>query len=232
VSVPRHIAVILDGNRRWAKEHGTDTVTAYRRGGDRVHDLLSWCAELGIEVVTLWPLSTDNLARDPKEVCGLTGVIAAVIDELAAANRWRIYLVGDLSLLPREVAARVRAAQQRTQAVNGLLVNIAVAYDGHDEITAAVRRMLADHAGLGTPMATLAQTLTQQDIAANLFTAGQPDPDLIIRTSGEQRLSGFMPWQSTHAEFYFCPTHWPAFGKADLDNALSSYRMRQRRFGR
>nr|CEL22678.1 (2E,6Z)-farnesyl diphosphate synthase [Kibdelosporangium sp. MJ126-NF4]CTQ89819.1 (2E,6Z)-farnesyl diphosphate synthase (EC 2.5.1.68) [Kibdelosporangium sp. MJ126-NF4] len=167
--------------------NNTDTATAYRRGGDRVHDLLSWCDQAGIEVVTLWPLSTDNLRRDPHDVSALITVIADVIDELADAGRWRLRLLGDLTRLPPSVRQRTIRAQQRTESVQGILTNIAVAYDGHDDITTAVRALLTEHAAQGPPVATIAKTITSSLIAAHLSTAGQPEVDLIIRTSGEQR---------------------------------------------
>lgn len=229
--LPHHVGVILDGNRRWARDHHTDYATAYRRGGERVHQLLAWCQETGIEVVTLWPLSTDNLGRDGGELRALLTVIVDVLRELAEAGRWRLRLIGDLARLPPVVRDSAVLAQHRTASVRGPLVNIAMAYDGHQDITTAVRAVLAEQAGLGTSLDVLADTLSRDQIAAALSTAGLPDVDLIIRTSGEQRLSGFLSWQSAYSELHFCSVNWPDFEKRHFREALDHYRDRERRFG-
>ncbi|MGK9171123.1 di-trans,poly-cis-decaprenylcistransferase [Inquilinus limosus] len=226
----RHIAVIPDGNRRWAARHGLPTVEGYRRGSAKAHEFLGWCAEAGIPMVTLWLLSTENLHRDRKELRGLLPVIVDAVDLWAADGRWRLRLLGDLDALPRLAASAMQAAADRTRHVEGVALNIAVAYGGRSEIVHALRRMLAEHAAAGT-LHSLAATLGSDDIADRLYTAGQPDPDLVIRTSGEQRLSGFMPWQAAYSEFYFCDTYWPGLTKADFAEILRSYAARVRRFG-
>ncbi|MFD7098038.1 polyprenyl diphosphate synthase [Streptomyces xanthophaeus] len=231
VGLPRHVAVIVDGNRRWARAHRTDPAVAYRCGGDRVHDLLNWCEESGIGVVTLWPLSADNLRRDSGDVRALVKVIADVVGELADTGRWQLHLFGNTALLRRAVQRRIRSAARRTGAVSGMTVNIAVAYDGHEDITSAVRALLAEHAGRGTAVADIVNGLTSDQIAGHLSLTDQPPVDLIIRTSGEQRLSGFLPWQSAYSEFYFCDVNWPDFTRADFDAALLSYTRRTRRYG-
>lgn len=231
-SVPQHIGVILDGNRRWARALGTDPSTGHRRGADKIHELLTWSEDVGVEFVTLWMLSTDNLNRDPVEVGELLEIIADAVDALADAGRWRVRVVGALDLLPEQIATRLRAAQARTTDVEGLGVNVAVGYGGRLEIADAVRSLLKEHALAGTSIEELAQILTVEHIADHLYTRGQPDPDLVIRTSGEQRLGGFLLWQSVHSEFYFCEAYWPDFRRVDFLRALRSYAERERRMGR
>ncbi|MBU9340929.1 polyprenyl diphosphate synthase [Burkholderia multivorans] len=226
----RHLAVILDGNRRWADRLGLQSIDGYRAGGRNVHALLSWCSEVGIQTVTLWPLSAENLTRDPDELRGLLTVIADVFDELSQCGRWHLHIIGDLGRLPPATAHRIRAAEQRTAGVAGLNVNIAVAYSGRLELLHAVRALIADHLAAGTLDTLLAQ-LDPELLASRLYTAGQPDPDLVIRTSGEQRLSNFMLWQSAFSEFHFTPVCWPDFSRADFDEALRTYQSRHRRFG-
>ena len=225
---PRHVAIILDGNRRWAHEHGLPVIAGYQAGGRNVPALLGWCEGTGIEVVTLWPLSADNLKRSPSEVQGLIGVIQEVLATLAEAKRWRIRLIGQVERLPAGAAAAVRAAESMTAGIAGLTVNIALAYDGRAEIVSAVQALLRER----TPESIAVAGITEDDIAMRLTTHGQPDPDLIIRTSGEQRLSGFLPWQAAYSEIFFCPTHWPDFRRDDFDAALRWYGTRCRRFGR
>ncbi|OXI71669.1 di-trans,poly-cis-decaprenylcistransferase [Burkholderia sp. MS389] len=228
--LPTHLAVILDGNRRWADRLGLPAVDGYRAGGRNVHALLSWCEEAGIPFVTLWPLSTENLNRDAAQLRGLLAVIADVIDELAAGGRWRLHVIGDLTKLPPATAERIGAAQQRTAHACGLDVNIAVAYSGRLDLLHAVRSLIAEHVAAGTVDQLLAQ-LSPELIASRLYTAGQPEPDLVIRTSGEQRLSNFMLWQTAFSEFYFTPTCWPDFGRDDFEQAIDAYGKRARRFG-
>ena len=233
--LPRHVAVLADGNRRWARTNapGRPLVAGYQAGADKLEEFVDWCDEIGIPVVTLWVLSTDNFARTgAEELEPLLSVIEQLVDRLAAARRWRVHVVGALDLLPEESAARLKAADEATIELDGMQVNIAVSYGGRHELRDAVRSLLAEEARLGTPISELAETLDIEHIAEHLYTKGQPDPDLIIRTSGEQRLSGFLMWQSAHSEFYFCEALWPDFRKVDFIRALRSYGARERRFGR
>ena len=154
-----------------------------------------------------------------------------MVTDLAATRRWRVHPVGALDMLPASSARRLKAADRATEDIDGMVINIAVSYGGRHELRDAVRSLLAEHAKNGTSIADLAQTLDIEHIAEHLYTAGQPDPDLIIRTSGEQRLSGFLMWQSAHSEFYFCEALWPDFRKVDFIRALRSYAERERRFG-
>jgi short-chain Z-isoprenyl diphosphate synthase len=229
--LPQHVGVMLDGNRRWAKAAGADTAAGHRAGAANISPFLGWCEELGIEVVTLWLLSTDNLNRPSTELAPLLGIIEDVVTELAVERRWRLNPVGALDLLPDVTARTLKEAAAATREVEGVLVNIAVGYGGRREIADAVRSLLQHHAKEGTSIEELATILDVEHIADHLYTKGQPDPDLVIRTSGEQRLGGFLLWQSAHSEFYFCEAYWPDFRRVDFLRALRAYAVRNRRFG-
>ena len=229
--LPQHVGVMLDGNRRWARAAGADAAAGHRAGAANISPFLGWCEELGIEVVTLWLLSTDNLNRRPEELSPLLRIIEDVVTELAAAKRWRINPVGALDLLPDATARTLKEAAAATRDVDGVLVNVAVGYGGRREIADAVRSLLQHHAREGTTIEELANILDVEHIAEHLYTKGQPDPDLVIRTSGEQRLGGFLLWQSAHSEFYFCEAYWPDFRRVDFLRALRAYAVRHRRFG-
>lgn len=229
--LPRHVGVMLDGNRRWARERGAGSAEGHRAGADNIAPFLGWCEEAGVEVVTLWLLSTDNLNRSPAELEPLLAIIEQVVADLAAAQHWRMHVVGALDLLPEATARRLQKAAASTAAVDGMVVNVAIGYGGRREIADAVRSLLRDAAEQGASLEELAGTVTVEDIAEHLYTKGQPDPDLVIRTSGEQRLGGFLLWQSAHSEFYFCEAYWPDFRKVDFLRALRSYAERERRFG-
>jgi len=231
-AAPRHVGVMCDGNRRWARSAGMlDVSTGHRKGADKIFELLEWCKQAGVEVVTLWLLSTDNLiARPDTELEPLFGIIEDTVRQLVD-QQWRVKPVGALDLLPAEMAHVLKDAGEATADRPGLQVNVAVGYGGRREIADAVRSLLQDHATRGTTIEELAEILDVEHIAEHLYTAGQPDPDLVIRTSGEQRLGGFLLWQSAHSEFYFCDAYWPAFRKVDFLRALRSYAARHRRFG-
>ncbi|GHD30398.1 isoprenyl transferase [Nocardiopsis kunsanensis] len=229
--VPRHVGVVMDGNRRWAKSSGLGGAElGHRAGADKIFEVLRWCDELGVQVVTLWMLSTDNLSRDQEEL----GLLVRIIDKAITRLReegWNTRRVGALDILPDSTARALKEAEEATSGNPGLVVNVAVGYGGRREIADAVRSLLHDEADRGTSIQELAERLDIEDIARHLYTRGQPDPDLLIRTSGEQRLSGFMLWQSVHSEFYFCEAYWPAFRRVDFLRALRSYGARNRRFG-
>jgi short-chain Z-isoprenyl diphosphate synthase len=230
---PRHVGVILDGNRRWARAVGARDVShGHRRGARKIDELLEWCEDAGVEVVTLWLLSTDNLARPPAELDPLLEIIEQTVTDLAdPQRRFRVHPVGALDLLPDSTALVLKEAQESTAQHTGLLVNVAVGYGGRREIADAVRSLLTQHAQAGTSLEEVAAMLDVEQIAEHLYTRGQPDPDLVIRTSGEQRLSGFLLWQSAHSEFYFCEAYWPDFRRVDFLRALRAYAERSRRFG-
>jgi short-chain Z-isoprenyl diphosphate synthase len=231
--LPRHVAVLADGNRRWARSNAPDfpLVVGYQAGAAKLKEFVGWCDEVGIPVVTLWVLSTDNLNRaKAEELNPLLEVITNLVELLA--RKWQVQVVGDTSLLPERISARLAAAQERAAGHTGMHINVAVAYGGRRELRDAVRALLEAEASKGTTLSELASTLDIDQISEHLYTAGQPDPDLIIRTSGEQRLSGFLMWQSAHSEFYFCEALWPDFRRVDFIRALRSYTQRERRFGR
>lgn len=229
---PRHVGVILDGNRRWARSMGESTRHGHQAGAAKITDLLGWSEDVGVEVVTLWMLSTDNLNRPAEELDPLLDIIEHAVRDLAAAGRWRLQAVGSLDLLPASTAAALREAEAATARVDGLHVNVAVGYGGRHEIADAVRSFLREHAEAGTSVDELAEQFDVEHIAERLYTKGQPDPDLVIRTSGEQRLGGFLLWQSVHSEFYFCEAYWPDFRRVDFLRAVRSYAARERRLGR
>ncbi|GAA1787385.1 isoprenyl transferase [Luedemannella flava] len=230
---PLHVGVMCDGNRRWAKEMGyVDPNDGHRVGAERIKELLRWCDEAGIKHVTLWLLSTDNLSRPAAELDPLLRIIEDLVTELAEDGQpWRLRMVGALDVLPQPLAVALKAAEERTVGREGPQVNIAVGYGGRREVVDAVRSLLHEHARSGGTLEELAEVIDVDHIAEHLYTKGQPDPDLVIRTSGEQRMSGFLLWQSAHSEFYFADVNWPEFRKVDFMRALRSYANRQRRFG-
>ncbi|WP_308009982.1 isoprenyl transferase [Isoptericola luteus] len=230
--IPRHVGVILDGNRRWARSFGETAATGHRRGADKIAEFLGWAEELGVEVVTLWMLSTDNLARPREELADLLDIIRDAVQDLASSRRWRLRVMGRLDLLPEEVAAAIRDAAAATDDVEGLQVNVAIGYGGRYEIADAVRSYLKQESAQGATLEDLAKRIDVEDIAAHLYTKGQPDPELVIRTSGELRVGGFLMWQSAHSELYFCEAYWPDFRRVDFLRALRDFSRRERRLGR
>jgi short-chain Z-isoprenyl diphosphate synthase len=230
---PHHVGVILDGNRRWAKAMGyTDTAEGHRRGAEKIDELLSWCVELDIPLVTLWLLSTENLSREPEEVGALLEIIEHKVRDLAADKDWRIRGIGALDMLPEATREMIQHAQEESEGHNVRILNVAVGYGGRQEIADAMKRLMESYAEQGIELDEAAKKVTPDEISRFLYTAGLPDPDLIIRTSGEVRLSGFLLWQSAHSEFYFCDPYWPDFRKIDFLRAVRSYQQRARRFGR
>ncbi|WP_052669215.1 isoprenyl transferase [Nitriliruptor alkaliphilus] len=235
--MPQHVGVILDGNRRFARERGlADVAEGHLAGAQRIEPFLGWCAELGIPIVTLWLLSTDNLDRGD-EVAPLLRIIEDAVHDLAcdesnAERGWRFTVVGALDLLPAETRRRLQEAEEATAHHRGMRVQVAVGYGGRQEITDALRSLLLDAAGRGRSLEQIAAELRPEDIGDHLYTTGLPDPDLIIRTSGEVRLSGFLLWQSAHSEFHFCDAYWPDFRRVDFLRALREYAQRTRRYGR
>lgn len=234
---PHHIGVILDGNRRWAKENpsptgDTSSSHGHKAGAEKIIELLQWCEETEINVVTLWLLSSDNLKRSPQELEKLISIIGETVDDLSATGKWRIRPVGSLDLLPPELAARLRAAAAKTEKLDGITVNVAIGYGGRLEIVDAFKKYLQESSASGKALNQITEELTVNSIDPYLYTAGQPDPELVIRTSGEQRLGGFLLWQSHQSEFYFCEAYWPDFRRVDFLRALRSYAARERRLGK
>ncbi|MFM8752524.1 MAG: isoprenyl transferase [Actinomycetota bacterium] len=234
---PRHIGVILDGNRRWARENpsksgDTSSSRGHRAGAGKIIELLTWCEETSIDVVTLWLLSSDNLKRSPGELESLFSIIGETVDDLSATGRWSIKVVGSRELLPQSLNDRLTAAEEKTRGITGVAVNVAIGYGGRLEIVDAVKKYLLECKNEGKALSQVADELDAPAIDRYLYTAGQPDPELVIRTSGEQRLGGFLLWQSHQSEFYFCEVYWPDFRRVDFLRALRSYAARQRRLGK
>ena len=228
---PRHVGVILDGNRRWAAEQGGPASRGHRVGASRISTVLGWCDEQGVQVVTLWLLSTDNLNRSESELIPLLGIIERTAQELVDAGKYRVRIVGSLEVLPSHTATELKKAESATAALDGMTVNMAVAYGGRREVVDAVRSLLREEANEGKSLEDIIRDIDDSSIEAHLYTKGQPDPDLVIRTSGEQRLSGFLLWQSAHSEYYFCDAFWPDFRRMDFLRALRDFGLRKRRFG-
>lgn len=226
---PHHVGVILDGNRRWAAEKSERSSTGHAAGARKIIEFLGWCEEAEVKVVTLWLLSTDNFKRSQEELNALLEIIGEAVDALASTGRWTIKAVGALELLPPWLQEKLADIPQSTSP--RLDVNMAIGYGGRREIVDAVKSYLSDQERNGATLATASQHLSAEEISKFLYTAGQPDPELLIRTSGEQRLGGFLLWQSAHSEFYFCEAYWPDFRRVDFLRALRAYSQRHRRLG-
>jgi short-chain Z-isoprenyl diphosphate synthase len=234
--LPGHVALIMDGNRRWARQMGmANPSVGHRYGAEHVEHVLSWCEATGIKHVTVFLCSIENLSRrDDAEVAFLMQLVEEVVaDKLARPDaRWQVHLAGALDVLPDSTARALKHAVEATRlCASGAHVTLAIGYGGRQEVVDAVRELLYDRAATGHSLDDLATNLTEEDITRYLYTAGRPDPDLVIRTSGEQRMSNFLLWQSAHAEFYFCDAYWPAFREIDFLRALRSFAARERRFG-
>ena len=227
---PHHVGVILDGNRRWAKANPNQgDPNGHKAGASKIIEFLGWCDDADVRVVTLWLLSTDNFKRSAAEIQELLQIIGDTVDELAATGRWNIKAVGALDLLPDWLSQKLNNLKPIRE--DGVEVNVAISYGGRREIVDAVKSYLSDAEKLGHSLDQAKANLSTEDISKFLYTAGQPDPELLIRTSGEQRLGGFMLWQSASSEFYFCEAYWPDFRRVDFLRALRAYSLRQRRFG-
>lgn len=230
---PRHVAVMCDGNRRWARENGfTDVSHGHRMGARKIAELLRWCDAAGIEMATIYLLSTENLRREPEELDTLLEIITEVVEEISGPGKnWSVKIVGTLDLLPEDQARRLREAAEGTRGRTGTHVNVAVGYGGRQEIADAVQSLLRDKLAAGLTGDDLVKSMSVEGIDGHLYTSGQPDPDLVIRTSGEQRLSGFLLWQSAYSEIWFTEAYWPEFRRVDFLRALRDYAARHRRFG-
>jgi short-chain Z-isoprenyl diphosphate synthase len=234
---PRHLGLIQDGHRRYARAAGLSNVTGYRRGAAKAEEVLTWCAEVRIPMVTLWWLSTENLDRDSDDVAAVLDVIEHTLPEWIQGGfperlGMRMRPIGRLDLLPASVRQALQLAESSTGHQDRLLLNIGVGYGGRQEILDAFRGYLHERFLQRNRPEEILQGLTADAVAKYLYTYDCPDPDLIIRTSGEVRLSGFMLWQSAYSEFYFCDAYWPAFRKIDFLRAIRSYQQRSRRFGK
>lgn len=231
--MPHHVAMMIDGNRRWARQLGYESaVHGHRAGAAKMREFLEWCDDVGVKVVSLYLLSNDNLVkRESKELADLIEIIAELAAELSHERDWRVHHMGRAHLLPPDLARVLREAETRTKDHTGLHVNLAVGYGGRGEIVDAVRSIIAKHDEEGGSLEELAASLTPEQIGEHLYTGGQPDPDLVIRTSGEQRLSDFLLWQSAHSEFYFVEALGPDLREVDFLRAIRDYTTRDRRYG-
>jgi short-chain Z-isoprenyl diphosphate synthase len=235
-TMPKHIGLILDGNRRFAKALGLDGKAGYEFGVDKAHEVLGWCLELGIPAATIWVLSTDNFTkRGTDEVQHLMHLFEREARNLAKdprihGNQVRVRAIGRHDLFPEDVLASLRDLETATAHYTGMVLNIAVGYGGREEIVDAVKKLLISKTGQ-TPE-SIAATLEPEAIGQHLYTADLPDPDFIIRTSGEIRLGGFMLWQSAYSEYYFCEANWPDFRRIDFLRALRAYQARDSRLGK
>jgi len=224
--VPTHVAIIMDGNGRWARARGLPRVAGHRAGAETLRRVLRDVIELGIKVLTVYAFSTENWRRPEREVRALLSLFGRMIDnelDELKRNGVRIRHVGRTERLSPQLVKKIRYAEQVTQENDRLILNVAFNYGGRAELVDAVRRIVAE--GLAP------EQIDEQTIAEHLYTAGMPDPDLIIRTGGEMRLSNFLLWQGAYAEFYVTPTFWPDFDREELLKALLDYQNRQRRFG-
>jgi undecaprenyl diphosphate synthase len=225
--VPRHVAVIMDGNGRWANARGLPRIAGHRAGTENLRAVITASVELGIQYLTIYAFSTENWGRPQDEVDGLMYILAEVIDrELAELNEEGVQLrhIGRLERLNPDLRQKVVQAIELTKNNDRLILSVAFNYGGRDEILCAVRQMISD--GLKP------EDITEETMTDYMFTRGTPDPDLIVRTSGEMRLSNFLIWQAAYAEWYVTPTYWPDFGKEELRKAVEDFGRRDRRFGK
>jgi undecaprenyl diphosphate synthase len=225
-TVPRHVAIIMDGNGRWARQRGLPRIAGHEAGTENIRRITTRAAEIGIEYLTLWAFSTENWRRPRDEVEGILRILAQAIEtETEELHRKgaRLQHIGSLDGLPPELAQAVRDAIHLTRDNSRITLTLAFNYGGRAEIVHAIRRLVAD----GHRPETIDEALVER----YLYTAGMPDPDLVVRTSGEQRTSNFLIWQASFAEYHFTPVYWPDFGPNELEIAVTDYASRERRFG-
>lgn len=236
-AVPQHLGIIMDGNRRFARALGLHPQTGHDYGASKARDVLRWCLELGIQHVTLWGFSSDNKGRSVEEVAHLHRLFAAQAREFLSdrelhRHRVRVRVIGNVHDFPADAQLALREMEAATADYDTLHLHVALGYGGREEIVSAVRAALNERAARGEDLTRAARDLNADDISAHLYTAGVPDPDFVVRTSGEVRSSGFLLWQSAYAEFYFCDANWPDFRRIDFLRAIRSFQQRHRRFGK
>ncbi|MCC6606895.1 MAG: isoprenyl transferase [Anaerolineae bacterium] len=224
--IPQHVAIIMDGNGRWARKRNLPRHAGHRAGAENLRRIINASVEFGIKILTIYAFSTENWGRPEREVRALMKIIARVLDqELNELNDQGVCLhhLGDLAGVEQDLQNKVRKAIELTKNNDRLILNVAFNYGGRAEILHAVRQMLADEIA--------PETLTESLFSSYLFTRGLPDPDLVIRTSGELRISNFLIWQAAYSEFYPTPVYWPDFGREELYEAIAAFNQRERRFG-
>ncbi|AUY53119.1 isoprenyl transferase [Streptomyces sp. CB01881] len=231
---PKHVGIMLDGNRRWARQAGHEDVReGYRAGGAKAAEFLGWCTAAGIEHVTLFMLSDDNLGRPAEQLGPLIEIIEETVRNIAAEDcPWEVQVIGSLDLLPGDSARVLKEAAAATAGRGRLKVDVAVGYGGRREIVDAVKSAFEQHIAAGGDPVDLIERFDVEDISRHLYSPTADRTDFIIRTSGEQRLSGFLLWQSAYAEMHWVDCYWPAFRRVDFLRALRSYAGRERRFGK
>ena len=230
-NLPRHVAIIMDGNGRWAKARGVPRLLGHRAGRESVREVVRGCAALGVEVLTLYTVSTENWDRPAREVAALMTMLRASLRHERAelkANNVRLQVIGRITDLPAPVRRAIEETQQYLAGSTGMLLNLALSYGGRVELVDAIRRML----GEGAERRLQPRDVDEELVSSFLYTAGLPDPDLLIRTSGEMRISNFMLWQLAYTEFWVTDTLWPDFRRRHLLQAIAGYQRRERRFGR
>ena len=228
-NIPRHIAIIMDGNGRWAAERGKERSYGHQAGVETVRRITAECTKLGVEYLTLYTFSTENWNRPSQEVAALMGlVLSSLEDEIFMKNNVRFRVIGDMARLPKEVQAKLEETMEHTANNSAMTMVVALSYSSRWEITDTMRRLAKEvKDGLLRP-----EDITEESISQRLATAFMPDPDLLIRTGGELRISNYLLWQIAYTELYFCDTYWPDFNEEDLHKAIASYQRRQRRFGK
>ncbi len=229
-NMPKHIAIIMDGNRRWAREKGLDIKQGHKEGAKTLEKIVRYANKIGLQYITVYAFSTENWKRAKEEVGALMLLLQNYLDDYgkrADTENIRVKILGDISALSEGMQKSIKKCMERTKDNTGVTFNIALNYGGRDEITKAVQKI-----ALKVKENELAiENITEDVISNALYTEGQPDPDLLIRTSGELRTSGFLPWQRVYSEFLFLDKNWPDFGEADLDYAIEVYQNRNRKFG-
>ncbi len=226
LKIPTHVAIIMDGNGRWARSRGLPRQAGHRAGTENLRRIINACGEMGIEILTVYAFSIENWGRSIKEIKGLMSILERVIDQELDelhANEVQLRHIGVLDGLSETLQEKVRAAVELTKNNERLILCLAWNYGGRQEIVHAVRSIVGEG---GRP-----EEIDEGMVESHLFTAGLPDPDLVVRTSGEMRVSNFLIWQAAYAEYYVTPTYWPSFGPAELEEAIRAYSRRERRFG-
>lgn len=227
--IPRHIAVIMDGNGRWATERGMDRSLGHQAGVDTVRRITSECVRLGVEYLTLYTFSTENWNRPATEISALMGlVLSSLEDEIFMKNNVRFRVIGDMARLPLEVQTKLRETEQHTEGNTAMTMVVALSYSSRWEITNAMKDIVGKVVG----NAMTVDDISEDTISQHLQTSFMPDPDLLIRTGGEYRISNYLLWQIAYTELYFTPVYWPDFSEDDLHKAIESFQSRQRRYGK
>jgi tritrans,polycis-undecaprenyl-diphosphate synthase [geranylgeranyl-diphosphate specific] len=231
-SVPKHIGIIMDGNRRFALDLGIDPIVGHAMGKDKLREVLYWCRDVGVKYLTVYAFSTENLRRPSKELNALMNMFTQSFYELGDDKevhqyRIRARAIGQLELLPNEVRTAIKYAEEKTKDYNDFFFNVAIAYGGREEILQAIKK-IATHAKAGK---VEVKNIDEKLFSSYLYTADLPDPDLILRTSGEERVSNFLLWQLAYSELFFSDVYWPAFRKVDFLRTIRDYQRRARRYG-